>query len=155
MFRRGLTSHVLCNHRYMKSTMVQPRIRQEYESPLFIRIYPGIRAIELQRPDEGNYLSPEVLMMLQRYAESFESNEIVHTIIFTSSSPDLFSKGFNEMGKDTIESAHNLAKTIENYKKTLDCFLWWTSLRLFIRFICEFSVSLGYRSDKVLHFRVS
>jgi len=119
MFRRGLSSHVLGNHRYMKSTLVESRIRQEYESPLFLGIYPGIRAIELKRPDEGNHLSPEVLMMLQRYVESFESNEIVHTIIFTSSSPDLFSKGFNEMGKETIESAHNLVKTIKNYKKPL------------------------------------
>ena len=57
---------------------------------------PGVRAVELCRPDKGNYLTTSVVQNLTKKIEDFENNWVANAIFLGSQSLYFFSAGVHE-----------------------------------------------------------
>ena len=91
----------------------------------YIHVTPGCRIFELNKADDGNYLTLKLLTSMEHKLNSFTENAVANYIFFHSFSRyGTFSKGFDakeyrEDPKKCILSAQCLAKAVLKFPKPI------------------------------------
>lgn len=102
----------------------KPKIKRSSEPPGYmVHVSPGSRVIELNKADDGNYLTSKLMTSMENKIESYTEN-IVANFVFVHSFAryKLFSKGFEykeytEFPEKCILSAQSLATAISKFPK--------------------------------------
>jgi enoyl-CoA hydratase/carnithine racemase len=78
---------------------------------------PGVRAVELNRPDLGNYLTVPVMDNLLKKMSDFRDNWVANAIFIGSQNIHFFSKGIHDddAGMEVVNRVQSLAKNIYNF----------------------------------------
>jgi len=82
--------------------------------------YPGSRVLSLSQPDEGNFISEQVLSTIKDKLDLYRDNHTVGAIFVTSYSPVMFSAGLEPLSKEDkagrrqlVLAANEVARDIE------------------------------------------
>lgn len=99
------------------------QLKNDSLSPVFMLSCPGSRVLELSRPQEGNYLTKDVISTFIQKLNLCSNNDAIAAALITSYDPELFSHGLHVDDNDSanfaafIEHANEMATVLAGLNK--------------------------------------
>ena len=85
--------------------------------PVMVESHSGARVLNLNRSSSGNILDKSVTSSLIEKLKSYEDNDVVGLVVFSSDSKDLFSHGGQKQTVDDLKSMNLFSKRLSEFNK--------------------------------------